>query len=147
MANQTAAREASKKIGEIVSYALAGGAVGTVWKGSLVFTQHGNTPVSEGYASNTARSVASNLDVLLGVAYESVNNSAGADGALRVRVNKRGTYRFTLAGAAQVAVGLKVYAVDNQTVTLTATNNVYCGEVIELIDASTVIVRIDHATQ
>jgi hypothetical protein len=145
MANQTAAREASKKPGEIVSYLMAGSSIGTIWKGSLVFTQHANTPTSEGYAGNTARSVASNGDVFLGVAYESVDNSTGADGAKRVRVNKRGVYRFTHSGLTQVNVGSKAYASDNQTVTTTSTNNIYVGDIEEIIDTTTVAVRIDHA--
>src|SRR5690348_13280665 len=103
MANQTTAREASRKPGERVYHAIA--ASSAIYKGSLVNCQHGNTPTSEGYAIPTFRNVASNLDAFLGVAYETVDNSAGADGAKSLQVYKTGTFRFAASTPDQTWVG------------------------------------------
>src|SRR4051812_31860514 len=50
----------------------------------------------------------------VGVADKTVDNSAGAAGAKKVKVYATGVFDFACSGADQTWVGVKVYAVDDQ---------------------------------
>jgi hypothetical protein len=85
--------------------------------------------------------------VVLGVADQGVNNSAGADGAKKV-TTERGTFKFfNLAADAIVAgdVGKDCYLVDDQTVAKTSGANTrsVAGKIIN-VDSDGVFVRVGY---
>jgi hypothetical protein len=135
MAAATADRETYKKPGKLVAYAM--GAV-QLFKGTFVFVQQAD---GNAYAARTTNTI---TDVFVGVAFENVNNSGGTAGAMKMLVEKEGDHEFVTSAATQTWV--PVYALDNQTVTLTsATTNVKVGYVVEYISSTNVRVRIDNA--
>jgi hypothetical protein len=136
MAASTGPREAARKPSERQSYKI--GAV-KINKGTLAFGR-----VADGFAY-PARSVASITDVLLGVSYETVDNSAGAAGAKNILIEKSGSYVFALA-TTQASIGQPVYALDDQTLTLVSGSTVVLvGYIEEIIDAANVRIRINRA--
>ena len=81
----------------------------------------------------------------VGVAEESVDNSAGASGAVKIKVLTQGVITTKISSTATIAtVGVEVYVEDNQTVSIlaNAANEVYVGRVVEFIDAGTVRVAL-----
>lgn len=135
MTATTIAREAKRKDGEIISYPMA--AV-KIPKGALVNIN------TAGYATNSSDTAS---ETFAGVAYETVDNSAGSAGDLEIRVQTSGTFVFTDGGAngAQTDVGVAFKIVDNQTVTDAATtNNITAGVAVESISATSVRIRIDR---
>ena len=132
------AREAQKKDGERQFHLQ--GAV-KIYKGTLV-----NARVADGYGY-PARSGTS-TDTFLGVAFETVDNSAGVAGATGLQVNKTGSYTFVAAFAAvQTDIGAAVYASDDSTVTKTSTNNQLVGYIREIINSALVRVASDQAAR
>jgi predicted RecA/RadA family phage recombinase len=85
--------------------------------------------------------------ILIGVAMEGCDNSAGADGAKTVRVWKTGVFEYTKASAAQTDLGTAVYVHDDQTVGASSTNSVLAGYVAKYVDSTHVGVRIDLAAK
>lgn len=135
MTATTTAREAKRKDGEIISYPMA--AV-KIPKGALVNIN------AVGYATNATDTSG---DTFAGVAYESVDNSAGTAGALSVRVETAGTFVFVDGGAngAQTDVGVTFKITDNQTVTdASTTNNIVAGVAVESVSTTSVRIRIDR---
>jgi len=135
MAAATAPLQSNRKESDVVWYPV--GANTTIWAGTLVTTR------DDGYAYPARSGTAT--DKFLGVAYESKNNSAGAAGALIIRIEKTGTYDFATTDATQASVGQPVYAADDSDVTFTALNNQEVGQVVEYHTATSVRVRIDLA--
>ena len=85
-----------------------------VYEGSLVMAD------GSGYLDN-ASDVAARY--FLGVADTTKDNSAGAAGAKRLDVKKKGVYLMKMAGATVADIGKAVYiGADSDTVTLTANN-------------------------
>ena len=135
MTATTTARESKRKDGELIAYKMA--AV-KIPKGALVNIN------AAGYATN---STDASGETFAGVAYETVDNSAGSAGDKVIRVETRGTFEFVDGGGngAQTDVGVEFKIVDNQTVTDAATtNNLKCGVCVESVDATTTRVRIDR---
>jgi len=129
--------ETHEREGLIVAYPVKANA--RIWKGALVCVD------STGYlvpASDTA-----NLR-FVGVAFESVDNTGGANGAKRCRVVKRGTFVYNRTGAAytQADIGTTARAVTDNEVAKTSTNNIVVGTVVELLDGNRVRIRIDNHT-
>ena len=128
--------EAHEREGLIVAYPVKANA--RIWKGALVCVD------STGYlvpASDTA-----NLR-FVGVAFESVDNTGGANGAKRCRVVKRGTFIYNRIGSfAQADIGATARAVTDNEVAKTSTNNIVVGTVVELLDSNRVRIRIDNHT-
>jgi len=136
MAASTGPREAARKPGQRQSYKI--GAV-KINKGTLTFAR-----VADGFGY-PARTTANITDVFLGVSFETIDNSAGVAGAKNILVEKTGSYVFALA-TVQTSVGQPVYALDDQTLTLTSSAAVVLvGYIEEIIDASNVRIRIDRA--
>ena len=83
----------------------------------------------------------------IGVADETVDNSAGSAGDESIRVHREGTFVFAASGMAQANVGDTVYIVDDQTVGLAATtsNDVQCGTIVEVISATSVRIDIKNS--
>lgn len=86
--------------------------------------------------------------VFVGFAESDVDNSAGADGALRVRVRARGRVQLPVTGADITKVGELVFASDSNTFTLTsAANRAQIGRIVQHISGTTVEVdytMMDH---
>jgi len=128
--------EPLEKEGLLVAYLVKGGV--RIWRGALVCVD------SSGYlvpAFDTA-----NLR-FVGVAFESVDNSGGVNGAKKCRVIKRGTFVYNRVGSfSQSDLGTVVRAVSDNEVAKTTTNNIAVGTVVELPSNSTVRIRIDNHT-
>ena len=82
-------------------------------------------------------------DPFVGVAYEEVDNTGGANGAVSVRVYTLGDFGHALAGATQSQVGDAVYASADDTLTFTATSNSYAGMAVDVPSSGTIILRLD----
>ena len=81
-----------------------------------------------------------------GVAYEKIDNSAGAAGDLSVKVMQEGTFLMTGAGFAQSDVGNNAYASDDNTISNTqGANEQDVGVVVGYVGATQVWVKIDAA--
>lgn len=135
MTATTTAREAKRKDGEVISYPMA--AV-KVPKGALVNIN------AAGFATNATDAAG---ETFAGVAYETVDNSAGSAGDLEIRVQSTGTFVLVDGGGngAQTDVGVEFHIVDNQTVTDAATtNSLAAGVAVESISATSVRIRIDR---
>jgi len=108
-----------------------------IFKGSLVCCD------ATGYA--VPGSDAAGL-AFLGIALEEANNTGGADGAIRIRVQTQGVFSLAKSGAiTQANLGQWVYVSDDQTVALapTVTNDVLCGR-LEGLDEQDVWVRLAY---
>lgn len=81
-------------------------------------------------------------DPFLGFAEQKVDNSAGAAGALSVRVTERGKLVVPVVGATGVGdVGTAVYMSDDDTFTLTSTSNSLIGKVGRYVSGTTCMVH------
>lgn len=130
----TAPYDSRRKDGKLVAYSVAAGA--KVYKGALVAVAS-----ATGLAQPAAD--AAGL-VFVGVAYETTDNTGGAAGAKTVRVLKTGDYVYNRPGAALADVGKTAFVVDDNTVSTAATaNNLACGVIVGMADASRLVVRID----
>jgi len=135
MTATTVAREAKRKDGELIAYKMV--AV-KIPKGALVSIN------VAGYATN---STDASGETFAGVAYETVDNSAGLAGDKEIRVETTGTFVFVDGGGKgiQVDVGDEFYILDNQTVTHCHTNySLRAGICVESINADRVRLRIDR---
>jgi len=94
--------------------------------------------------------------VFAGLAYEEMDNTGGADGAVTGRVYTLGDFEMALSGAAAGDVGRAVYASDDATLTFDGQQAVYVGRVrgvpasgriiLRLADAAPAAERIEHRT-
>ena len=101
-----------------------------IWEGSAV-----------GLASGYARNLVA-LDQFMGFAIEQADNSAVAvDGAINVKVRKRGFAQVTLASVAVTDVGSKVYMSDSGTFTLTASPYSRVGHVSRYVTTNTCVIQ------
>jgi hypothetical protein len=134
MAAATAAREAQRTDGKLKSVPLA--AAAKIYKGTLVAIN------ASGYAVAAADTANYKL---AGVAYETVDNTAGANGDKSLRVEKSGEFEMNGSGLAQGDLGKEVYVTDDSTVQTAAnTNGMKAGAIVEFLSASKVRVRIDN---
>jgi hypothetical protein len=131
--------ETGRKDGAYVAYPVAAGQ--KIYKGALLVTR------LDGNAYNLRTPAASQPDVFIGIADETVDNTSGANGALLVHVLKTGSYQLAMPGVTVAAIGSAVYGADNATLTATSTNAVLIGYVSEYVDSNDVRVRIDRAIQ
>jgi len=83
-------------------------------------------------------------ETFVGHAIEAADNSAGADGVMRVKV-RCGQYakQVTLTSVAVTDVGDSVYASDDSTLSLTASTNSQVGAVRAYVAANTALVEFD----
>lgn len=79
---------------------------------------------SYGYAKSLE-----NGDIFAGFAEDNVNNSAGLDGDKKIRLRKKGAILLDIPGVALGDIGRAVYALDDNTFTLSPTNAVYIGKI------------------
>ena len=130
MADATSARETGSKEGCVLAYDVKGST--SIYKGTL-------TSFSSGYLTSSSDTSG---EPFAGVAYETVDNSSGANGDETSRVSKTGVHAFAKGSAAVADLGVEVYASDNQTVT-TVAGNVKVGRIVEIRSSSSVGVKID----
>jgi len=129
-----AARNTPERAGDVVGYPV---------KASVKPIQGGIAVLNAGYAA--PGTTATGL-IAIGRFEETVDNTAGADGAVSVQV-KRGTFKFGNSSAgdliAQADVGADCYIVDDQTVAKTSATNTrsVAGKIIA-VDADGVWVKI-----
>lgn len=128
--------EAKRQDGEIISVPVIGSDI--IYKGALV------CDAGTGYASPC---IESENGTFLGVAAEKADNSTGSDGDIRVRVYKTGVYQYAKASAVQTDLGVVAYVRDDQTVALSTTNSITAGYIVDIVDSSTVKLRIDQAAR
>lgn len=96
-----------------------------------------------GDSSGTARPLVAG-DAFLGFADRTVDNSAGAAGAVNVRCRQRGKIVIPVVGAASTDdIGSTVYASDDDTFTLTASSNTAIGKVDSWVTSTTCIVYFE----
>lgn len=129
----TAKKSTDRQDGEIVSFKQSNVSIP---EGALVSVN------AAGYAVNATDTA---NDVVVGIADETVDNSAGSAGDKSIKVRRTGVYSFVFSGTATIAdVNSLVYAVDNQTVALaaTTTNDVLVGRIVEFVTATKVRVDI-----
>lgn len=132
----TTTHETQEKEGLLAAYPLKANAV--IFKGALVCVD------STGYLVPASDS--DNLR-FVGVAFESVDNTGGANGAKRARVTKRGVFVYHRSGTyTQADVGAVIRAVSDHEVAKTSTHNVLVGTVMELIAPDALRIRIDNHT-
>lgn len=78
-----------------------------------------------------------------GIAFESCDNSAGADGAVYCRVQKRGNALLTGSGFAMADCGANALAADDGTVTKTsAAGRAVVGPIIDVVSSTQVWVEL-----
>lgn len=82
-------------------------------------------------------------DYFKGFSKYQANNSAGANGALRVQVQVRGVIKLPIAGLVAADVGKKVYASADDTFTLTSAGNSEVGRVQRLEASGVALVAFD----
>ena len=128
--------EAKRQDGQIISVKVKGST--TIYKGGLLVDK------GTGYAEPGDDG---SSYTFLGVAVEKVDNSSGSDGDKRVRVNKIGTYQYTKSTAVQTDLGVAMYIHDDQTVGTSSTNSILAGYRVDIIDSSTIKLRIDLAAK
>jgi len=95
-------------------------------------------------ASGYARPLVA-LDPFLGFAESKADNSAGAAGAVNVRVRQKGKVQLAVAGATAVTANDRplVYALDDNSFTLTSTGATAIGRVSRWISSGVAIVEFD----
>lgn len=86
-------------------------------------------------------------DAFAGFAERQADNSAGAAGAINVRVKTRGRVILSVAGVTAVTdEGSTVYASDDDTFTLTSTSNSAIGKIVRHISGTTVEVYFEASS-
>ena len=136
MSQLTANAIQSVKEGDLHDYPVL--AAVKIFEGSAVGLQ-----AASGYARQLV--AATDLDRFLGFAQEPADNSAGANGALNVRVLSRGRVPLSVTGVDGVNdIGKAVYASDGATFTLTqADDTVWVGTVVQHVSGTTCWVAFD----
>lgn len=82
-------------------------------------------------------------DRFIGIAYEEMDNTSGADGDVSVRTYTLGDFGHTLTGATVADVGRPVFASAEDTLTFAGAGNSYVGVVQDMIASNEIILRID----
>lgn len=98
-----------------------------IWKGGQVAIN------TSGYAVPGASTT---QFITIGIAEESVDNSAGADGALRVQVAFGAEFLFAATSITQAMLGTAMYAVDDNTVDETDSDNIFVGIMTEYVSTT-----------
>lgn len=122
-----------RRDGHINRVALKAGA--RIFKGALVCTDGGyGVPAADTSGLRFA-----------GVALESADNTAGANGAKEIRVWQTGVFPVAKPGAAPSDIGAEVACVDDQTVNLLSvtTADIRCGRVVAVLNSGEVEVKLD----
>jgi hypothetical protein len=83
-------------------------------------------------------------DPFMGFCVRKADNSAGAASAIKARIMTKGRVVLAVTGVSSAAdVGEPVYASDDDTFTLTSTNNTAIGKVVRWISSTTCVVAFE----
>ncbi len=134
----TAAYEAKRQDGEILVFPVKGAT--KIYKGALV--QLVRTGADEGYAEPLSDGTNRRF---VGVAVDTVDNTAGTRGAKEIRVYRTGVYQYTKGTATAADIGKAAYGHDDNTIGTSSTASVFVGRIVGLINSSTVKLQIDNA--
>lgn len=133
MSAANADRNTVKSIGAVRAYPVAVAA--KIYAGTMVCRN------SSGYAIAGADAAG---NVILGVAEEQADNSAGQNGDILVRCQRKGAYQFASSGLAITDQDCDLYLADDQTVQKTPTN-VYVGKLVKYISATVAEIEFESA--
>ena len=122
----------SYELGDINQLPIKGGSI--IYEGAAVGSN------SSGYAKPIT-----NGDKFCGFADEKIDNSGGGDGAKTVRIRKKGSVLLDISGITLADINKSVYATDDNTFTLSATNAVYIGQISRIDSSDVVVVEFDAA--
>ena len=81
-------------------------------------------------------------DPFLGIAYEEIDNSGGADGDLSVRLYTLGDFGHTLTGAVITDIGRPVFASADDALTFDGAGNSFVGMARDVPTSNEIVVRI-----
>lgn len=95
---------------------------------------------ASGYADDDT---ASGVNRFGGMVVKRVDNSSGSNGDLFAELETDGTFLFLGSGFAQTSVGLPLFALDNQTTTLTALAGTRIGVITKYVDSTHVRAAIE----
>ncbi len=115
---------------ELRTYAIR--ATTKIFKGAMVGID------SNGYARGLVAG-----DRFVGMAYEEKDNLAGANGALKLRIQTLGDFELPMGTATQANLGRPVFASDDATLTFTASGNTYIGVLVDVPATGRALLRID----
>lgn len=82
-------------------------------------------------------------DAFAGIAYEEVDNSSGANGAMTIRVYTQGDFALTLSGITAASAGRPIFASADDTLQLRGSGNSYVGVAQDVPATGELILRID----
>lgn len=88
---------------------------------------------STGYATNAANTAGM---YVIGVCKKTADNSSGASGDIRVKIDVRQVHRFATSGADQTHFMQKCWVVDNNTVSVTETSEAIVAGTIVLVESA-----------
>lgn len=128
----TANREVPRYVDqELRLYKVLGGA--HIYKGALVGIDR-----ATGYARPLQLA-----DAFAGIAYEEADNTAGANGAIGVRLYTQGDFLVDISTAQQASIGRPVFALADDQLSLVNSNGAtYIGSIVDVPSLSTAILRI-----
>jgi hypothetical protein len=87
-------------------------------------------------------------DQFVGISASAANNSAGADGAINVRVYTSGTFQLTVTGATQPLTGIPVFATSNSATSVTTQyGGTIIGTLLSVVSTNIGMVRIETMIQ
>lgn len=98
-----------------------------IYQGALVMTD------STGYAVPGATAAGATC---WGIALQTIDNSAGASGALSVDCIQEAAFLMNASGLTVANTGAFAYFTDDNTVTLTATSNSKVGTIVNVVSAT-----------
>ena len=127
--------------GDVVEVPVA--AATTIYSGGFVGMLA--TGYAQPYVNSTVATSLTGFDRLLGVALEEVDNSAGAAGALTVKVLISGCFKHAVSGLAITDIGTPVYASDDNTLTKVALGNCFAGWVERFVASGYGMIRLPGA--
>ncbi len=120
------------ELGDINQLPIKGGSV--IYEGAAVGSD------LAGYAKPI-----SNGDKFCGFADEKIDNSGGSDGEKTIRLRKKGSILLDISGITLADINKSVYATDDNTFTLSATNAVYIGQISRIDSSGVAVVEFDAA--
>jgi len=127
--------EDKRQDGEIIAIKVKANAV--IYKGAMLVDK------GTGYAEP---GVDGSGNIFLGFAVENVTGTS-ADGGVSVRVYKTGTFQVPKASAVQSDLGQVMMLHDDNSVGTSSTNSVSVGTCVDIVDGSTIKLRIDNYTK
>lgn len=136
MADATRSVTIKKQDGDLQGYPVA--TLNKIYAGTFVVLN------SSGYAKGGSASAG---EKFVGIAAETVDNSAGANGAKWVNVWTRGHFEMAASSIAQASVGADMYYIDNQTFDETDAGSlgIKVGKLVKVISATRGVVSIGNA--